>query len=289
MEIDRLQEKIRRMKNPSVINTSILPEHIPLSIMETAGNFCGAREKFLTELLNGLKDIVPAVRFSFSMYALAGGEGLDSLQRLLQKAHSLGYYVIFDGPEALSEQEAQHAATALLGEENPWYFDGLVLPVYIGRDALKPYADRLKACGKDLFAVVRTANKTATDLQDLLTGTRLMHLANADIVNSYAPGMLGRCAYSQMAILASASSADSLRSLRGKYKDIFLLLDGCDYPNANAKNCSYAFDPLGHGAAACLGLSVVAAWQQGEGDYVELAIEAALRMKKNLLRYITIL
>ena len=92
--------------------------------------------------------------------------------------------------------------------------------------------------------------------------------------------------------MAAASSAESLRSLRAKYPRLFFLLDGFDYPNANAKNCSFAFDNLGHGAAACVGLSITAAWKEdgaeGEG-YLEAACLAVERLKKNIQRYITIL
>ena len=114
-------------------------------------------------------------------------------------------------------------------------------------------------------------------------------MAKADIVNRFTQPLITRCGYSQIAVMAGASSADSLRTLREKYKDIFILVDGCDYPNANAKNCSFAFDKLGHGAAACAGLSVLSAWQETEGDCVDLAVQAAQRLKKNLTRYITIL
>ena len=43
-------------------------------------------------------------------------------------------------------------------------------------------------------------------------------------------------------MLAAATSADSLRSLRGKYPGVFLLVDGLDCPGANLKNVSLAFD-----------------------------------------------
>jgi hypothetical protein len=112
----------------------------------------------------------------------------------------------------------------------------------------------------------------------------------ADIVNRQAESKTGRHGFSQVGALASASAADSLRSLRSKYPKLFLLLDGYDYPNANAKNCSYAFDKLGHGAAACAGESIIAAWKESENnDYVAAAVEATDRMKKNLTRYVTIL
>lgn len=291
MAIDRLQEKIRKLKNPTVVNFNILPEQIPPHILEAAGSFLKACKQFYKELLAGLKEIVPGVRFNFNSFALCGGEGLELLEELLRFARSQGYYVILDAPEALSGQDAQQSAAILLHEDCKWYFDGLVLASYIGSDGLHPYVSRLKDTRKDLFAVVRTSNKTAPELQDLLTGSRLMHLANADIINRFSEAFISRSGYSQVAMLAAASSADSLRTLRGKYKNTFLLLDGCDYPNANAKNCSYAFDTLGHGAAACAGMTITAAWKEddAEGEYVALAVEAAQRMKKNLTRYITIL
>lgn len=289
--IDRLQEKIRKMKNPAVVNFSVLPEHIPAHILTAAGDLVKARQVFCMELLEGLNETVPAVRFSFPAFALSGAEGLASLTQLLCKARELGYYVFLDGVEALSTQDAGQFADIMMGDNEQFAFDGLILSSYIGSDGLKPYLPHLKNTGKDLFVVVRTANRTATELQDLLTGTRLMHMANADMVNRFVQPLEGRSGYSQLAVMAAASSADSLRSLREKYKNIFLLLDGYDYPNANAKNCSYAFDPLGHGAAACAGLSIIAAWKESgdENAYVSLAVEAAQRLKKNITRYITIL
>lgn len=292
MAIDRLQEKIRKMKNPTVLNLSFLPEHIPQTIMQVSGSYIKAREIYCKELLEQLKESVPAVRFSFASFALDGAEGLESLQLLLQTAKNLGYYVFLDGPEALSAQEAGRTADILLSEDCCWYFDGLILCSYIGSDGIKPYVSKLKTVGRDLFVVARTANRSATELQDLLTGTRLMHMANADIANRFTQPCDTKSGYSRVGVLAAASSAESLRTLRTTYKDIFLLIDGCDYPNANAKNCSNAFDLLGHGAAACVGLSVIAAWQESEqndGNYLNSAFEAAIRMKKNLTRYITIL
>lgn len=292
MSVDKLQEKIRKMKNPSVVDFNMLPEHIPPHIQERDTFFASAYEYFCQELLQGLKDIVPAVRFSLGMLSLYGADGMVVLQKLLRTAKNLGYYVLLDAPDALSRQDAVRGANILFGEGGDYSFDGLIVNAYIGSDSLRPYCEKLKETGKDLFAVVRTSNKTAPELQDLLTGSRLVHMAAADVVNRYAEHLAGRSGYSQVGAVAAASSASCLRNIRAAYKSLFLLLDGYDYPNANAKNCSNAFDKLGHGAAAIAGISVTAAWQEqavDERDFVHLAAEAAQRMKKNLLRYITIL
>lgn len=291
MSIDLLQDKVRKTKCPIAVNFSVLPEHIPSFITDATDSFVQARQVYFSALLEALQETVPAVRFSYPSFALAGVDGLESLAYLLRKAKDLGYYVLLDGVEALSAQEAVYNAQQLMSADCPWCFDGLIMPIYIGSDGIKPYLSEMKENAKDLFVVVRTANKTATELQDLLTGTRLMHLATADVVDRFTQPLMTKCAYSQLAMMAGASSASGLRVLREKYKNIFMLVDGCDYPNANAKNCAEAFDQIGHGAVVCAGLSVVAAWQESgeETAYQELAVEAAQRLKKNVLRYVKIL
>ena len=292
MSVDKLQEKIRKLKNPSVLDFDMLPEHIPPYIREDDSYFVSAYEFYCTELMQGLKNIVPAVRFSLGMMSLYGPDGLASLANLLRTARSLGYYILLDIPDAFSAREAARTAELLLGENANLEFDGLVTSAYIGSDGIRPYCEKMKDTDKDLFVLVRTANKTAPELQDLLTGSRLVHMAAADVVNRLAQPMTGRSGYSRVAAVAAASAPDSARTLRSKYKTLFLLLDGYDYPNANAKNCSAAFDALGHGAAACAGTSITAAWQndpEDAGEFVRIAVEAAERMRKNLTRYVTIL
>lgn len=279
------------MKNPMVLDLGVLPEHIPPQILEQTGNFPEAYAAFCKELLTGLKGYIPAIRVHFAEFALIGGLGVEILRDVLSHAKEQGYYIFLDGIEALSPVSAERNAYWLFGMNTLWEFNGLIISAYAGSDVLKPYIDRITESGRELFVIARTSNKSATEIQDLLTGSRLAHMAVADIVNRFAPQFVGKLGYSSVGIVAAASAAESLRTLRGKFKDLFFLLDGLDYPNANAKNCSYAFDKLGHGAAVCAGTSVTAAWQEERApeDYVSCAVRSAERLKKNLSRYITIL
>lgn len=291
MSVDTLQEKIRKTKNPSVVLLEAMPDWIPPHILEEEGSTVAACRRFYRELLAGLKGTVPCVRFGFGSFALLGPEGLAALSALLHEAKAQGFYVLLDAPEVLSALAAQNAASVLSRQDGPYPCDAVVVSAYLGGDVLRPFLE-LCASGKAVFPVVRTANRSAPELQDLLTGARLVHTAAADIVSRMGESCYAKCGYSQMGALASASAADSLRSLRAKYKRMFLLLDGYDYPNANAKNCSYAFDNLGHGAAACAGSAIAAAWKQADSDgrdFADLALQEALRMKKNLTRYVTVL
>lgn len=288
MSVDVLQEKIRKMKNPSMVELALPLSDLPPQFSQDAAGY-GA---FCRELLGGLKDSIPAVRVSFSAFALLGAEGLVQLREVLKAASDLGWYVLLDAPEIASPMMAKVTAEALLGEGNAWPCDGLIISGYAGSDIIKPFLPYCKKQKKDLFVVARTGNKSASELQDLLSGTRLVHVAAADHVNRYGDGTEGKHGYTRVGILAGASSADSLRSLRAKYPKLFFLLDGFDYPNANARNCSFAFDKFGHGAAACGSTAITCAWKQAESDgsdWLVHAQAAADRMKKNLTRYITVL
>ena len=288
MSVDILQEKIRKMKNPSMLELAMPLSDLPPQFAHTAAGY-GA---FCRELLSGLKDTMPAVRFSFAVFALLGPEGLTELAEAMKTAADLGYYVALDAPEIVSPAMANVIAETLLGEGSAWPCDGLVISGYAGSDIIKPFLPYTKKAKKDIFVITRTANKSAPELQDLLSGGRIVHAVAADHVNRYGEGTEGKHGYTRVGILAAASSAESLRSLRAKYPRLFFLLDGFDYPNANARNCSFGFDKFGHGAVACGGTAIVSAWKKEDSDgsdYLIHALAAAERMKKNLTRYITIL
>ena len=286
MSVDTLQEKIRKTKNPTMLELYPDFDQLPPKFEQTAAGYA----QYAQALLTALKDTVPALRVSFGGFALLGAAGMEALAEVLNFAKKLGYYVALDAPELMNVRAAALTAEALLGKDSAFPCDGLIIGAYPGSDVVKPFLDYCKEGKKDIFVVARTANKSAPELQDLLAGGRLVHVAAADHVNRYGAETAGKFGYTRVGILAAASSSASLKELRGKYPKLFMILDGADYPNANAKNCANGFDKFGHGAVAVVGSSVTAAWKQEEGaDELETALASANRMKKNLNRYITIL
>lgn len=285
MSVDKLQNKIRKLKNPSMVLFSLDASIVPPDY-QTTDNEIGNYQQYGKALLTALKDIIPAVRFDFGTFAVAGTEGLMAFTELLNEACSLGYYVLLDVPATYTPNGAVQAAQQLTKN---WKFDGLLLNAYIGSEGVKPFAEQLLKNEQDLFLVLRTANKTASEIQDLLTGTRLVYTVVADMAKRLGEDVIARCGYSRIAGVGPATSADTLQQLRAKYPALFLLIDGYDYSGANAKNCSMAFDKFGHGAIACAGDSILGAWREESGDPVEQAVFVAERMKKNLTRYVDIL
>lgn len=290
MSVDRLQEKIRKAKNALIVSLPADPGVLPPEYREGEGPLART-DAYCRDLMASLKGTVPGIRMSLSAFSLMGPEGLTALTGLLKAASNQGFYTLLDAPLLLSEEDAAQCAEAFWGGDSRYPCDGTVVSAYPGSDVLLPFLPGCKTGKKDLFALVRGANRSAAALQDLLAGSRVVHTAAADLVSRLGDDVMGRSGYSRVGLAASAGSGDSLRSLRRKYPKQFLLADGLDYPWGNGKNASYAFDRLGHGAAVCVGSSVTAAWKQspGGGDPFDAAAASAERINKNLLRYITIL
>lgn len=283
MSIDALQEKIRKRKSALLLDLTLFPEELPQEYADAYPRYCLA-------LLKGLKGRIPGVRFRFSHFALLGAQTLSQLPTLLKEAKDLGFYVLLDAPEAYSSQQATFTAQTLLHPGGEYYCDGIILPFYAGSDILQPYLSYCEDQKKDVFALARTPNKSAPELQDLLTGTRLVHTAVAARVERFAASTAGKYGYACLGVAAAATAPDSLKALRSKYPGLFLLADGLDYPSGNMKNVSLIFDKLGRGGAYCARQMVSCAWQKGDGsDSIAAAVQEVERQKAGLQRYVTFL
>lgn len=291
MSIDVLHEKIRKLKCPLIVDLSTQPELLPPHLLEQEGNYAQAYFRFCREVLTALEGKAAAVRFNFDEFALLDG-GLPELRKLMKQAKNAHFYVLLDGPQMLTPWSAQRAADTIFGGED-YCCDGLLISPYIGSDAIRPFLPYCAEGQKDLFVAVRSPNKSASELQDLLSGKRLVQGAAAELVNRFGEPIFTKCGYSRICAAVSAGYPEGLRTLRSQYSRMFLLVDGLDYPSGNAKNCSYAFDRFGYGAIVSVGPEITSVWKKVEGsdgtDYLDLAAQSAERLKKNILRYVTIL
>ena len=97
MSIDVLQERIRKLKNPSVIDFGVTPEHLPQHLLDEEGSVLAAYCRFCRELMDGMKHLVPAVRFSFATFALMSPDGMGYLSNLLEDNFDGSTFVFVSG------------------------------------------------------------------------------------------------------------------------------------------------------------------------------------------------
>ena len=306
MSIDVLQAKIRKLKTPIVVGLDPTPELIPAAILEECFASLGpgpaamaeAYTRFCTGLLEALKKTVPAVKVQTACFEALGWHGVQSMQTVLDCAKKLGYYVLLETMRSdvghIAELTARSAFGELrFGDESytPYPCDGVVLLGYLGSDGIRPYLPWLKGEDrKNVFVVVKSSNRSSAEVQDLVSGTRVVYTAMADLALRWSTDLFGSCGYGEVGAVVSGLAPSAVRELRRRYDTLFFLVPGYGAQGGVAKHAGYAFDRLGHGAAVCASRSVIGAWQQeGAGDYREAAQTAVEKMKKQLETYVTVL
>ena len=306
MSIDALQSKIRKMKNPTMVCICPYYDQIPAYLRENARTEFGDTLRAAAEaclafscgILDALADIVPAVSVETACFTALGADGTTAMQQVLNYATQKGYYVLLDAMRCDIAPNAELLAQSCFGliqvgdyGYRPYVCDGVLLSSYLGSDAVKPFT-RFCAEGRNVFLLAHSSNKSAREVQDLLSGDRVVYQVMADLAMRWSTGLFGTNGYSEIGIAVGATNRPVLETLRRKYDRLFFLVPGYGAQGAGAKDAQFAFDRMGHGAAIMAGRSILYAFRKQDGDgqdYQQAALQAAEKMKKQILSYITVM
>ena len=307
MSIDVLQERIRKLKCPIMVGLDpylpILPRHIVRDAFDEYGQTLrGAAEayyRFCTELLDRISPIVPAVKLQSACFEALGADGINQMQRISKYAKELGYYVLMDSMRGDVGSVAEIYAQAVFGSVSVgetahqlYSCDGLTVNGYLGSDGIKPFLPYCKHDGKNVFILLKTSNKSSREVQDLLSGDRVVYTAMADLAMRWGSDLFGKNGYSEIGAVVGATFPQTMKLLREKYDRLFFVVPGYGAQGGTAKNVQFAFDRFGHGAIVAASRSIICAWQKDGGDgenYLDCAEEAALKMKADIGKYVVIL
>ena len=307
MSIDILQEKIRKLKNPSLVGLDptgqVVPRHLIEQAVaeqgETPAAVASAYETFCVTILDALAGLVPGIKVQSACFAALGAPGVEAMQKVLRHAKEKDFYVILDsargdvGPAAEAYAQAVFGGVPV-GEKTfaPFAADGVTLNGYLGGDSVRPFLPYCREAGKSVFILVKTPNRSSMEVQDLIAGGRLVHTAMADLASRWGIDLYGKNGYSQVGAVVSAVHPEVLRTLRSKYDRLFFLVSGYGAQGGTAKGVANAFDRLGRGAVVCASRSIIGAWKKADSDgrdYVAQAVAAAEKMKKDIGKYTAVM
>ena len=301
MSVDVLQEKIRKLKNPSMVGLDPTRDLIPEFLLQEAFAECGenleglarAFYRFCSAILETLKETVPAVKVQTACFEALGAPGVAVMQTLCREAREMGYYVVLDAMRGDAPHIAELYASAVFGPDAVYDCDALTINGYLGSDSIKPFLPYCKDSGKAVFLLIRTSNRSGREVQDLLSGDRQVFTAMADLAMRWSNGLFGRHGYSQVGAVMPATDQRSLSAMRHRYNRLFFLVAGYGAQGGIARHAAAAFDEFGHGAVISASRSILAAWKKEEGndgtDFALRALEAAVKMKKDISKFVTVM
>ncbi|MFH1284242.1 MAG: orotidine-5'-phosphate decarboxylase [Candidatus Peregrinibacteria bacterium] len=304
---DRLTAAIQDKGAPICVGLDPRLSDIPTFIKEKA---LGGKEKspaaaaadaileFNKGIIDAVYDIVPAVKPQIAFYELYGNEGVRAYQETLKYAKSKGLITIADVKRNDIGSTAEAYAQAYLGETA--IFEGkdeVVMPMfdadcatinaYLGWDGVKPFVEECGKYGKGVFVLVKTSNKSSSDLQDLqMKDGKAIYEIMGHLVDSWGADHVGKSGYSCVGAVVGATYPEQAKILRGVMTQSIFLVPGYGAQGGSAADVKPCFKSDGTGAIVNSSRGIIFAYKNLEGfdekSYAEAAREACVRMKADL-------
>ncbi len=162
-----------------------------------------------------------AVKPQLACFERLGAPGWAALAEVCALAREAGLLVLADGKRGDVPVTAAAYAQALVGETpTPWGpvaglgADAFTANPLLGRDALEPLVAAAAEAGAGVFALVRTSNPGAADVQDLPAPEVPLHERLAELVDGLSERLLGECGLSGMGAVVGATEPQHLERMR---------------------------------------------------------------------------
>jgi len=174
-----------------------------------------------------------AVKPQLACFERLGAPGWSALAEVCEAASDAGLLVIADGKRGDVPVTAAAYAQALVGETpTPWGpvaglgADAFTANPLLGSDALEPLVDAAASAGAGVFALVRTSNPGAAEIQDQPTPRQPLHERLAELVDGLSPRLLGSAGLSGMGAVVGATAPEHIERLRSLMPHSIFLIPG---------------------------------------------------------------
>ncbi len=284
MIVDALIEKIVQTQNPVCVGLDTAFSYLP----EEMQRACGAEERaaavleFNKKIVDGVCDIVPAVKVQIAYYEALGEFGLSCFSKTCRYAKERGLFVIADAKRNDIGATAAQYAEAFFGEGG-FPCDMLTVNGYLGTDGVAPFAELCRQRDKALFVLVKTSNPSSGELQDLhLQDGRTVYECMGDMVEEWGRGACGKYGYSRVGAVVGATYPEEAKALRARLPHTFFLIPGYGAQGGNAEMLKHSFAKGGMGGIVNNSRGILCAYRKRGGTFYGAAREAALEMRADL-------
>ncbi len=302
---DRLLDVIDEKKNPSVVGLDPrlwrIPDHIKEKAEKEASNPFEAAGKAIVEfnkgIIDGVKDIVPAVKPQVAFYEKYGVEGLKAFKKTINYAQEKDLIVVEDVKRNDIGSTAKAYASAHLGEVDmiegeALSFNGDMVTVnpYLGSDGIQPFVEVCEEYGKGIFILNKTSNPSSDELQDkVVEDDGKVYELMAEFIEEWGENLRGERGYSSIGAVVGATYPEEAEKLREIMSHAFFLVPGYGAQGGTADDIIPCFDEDGYGAIVNSSRGIDYAYEKDEYEYGpeefrEASRQAAIDMKGDILR-----
>jgi orotidine-5'-phosphate decarboxylase len=301
--IDRLLEKIRAKKNPTVVGLDprldLLPEEFHEKYFQdddtrTQENASKAILDFNCRIIDIIAPIVPAVKPQVAFYEMFGPSGMAAYFSTIDYAQKKGLLVIGDvkrgdigsTAEAYVQAHIKRALVSNVPTGGQAQADAVTVNPYLGEDGVSPFIKTCKENGSGIFVLVKTSNPSSEDFQNLECNNNCLYMIVAEKVCTWGQDLRGEKGYSSIGAVVGATYPETIAEIRKKFPFLFFLIPGYGAQGGTAEMIQAAFDKNGEGAIVNSSRGIIFAGQKSTLPWDEAVKRAALEMKHNLCRMV---
>jgi orotidine-5'-phosphate decarboxylase len=290
---DRLIERVEATRSHLVVGLDPDLRELPEELLDGVGDLAGAAgaaEAFATAVIDGVAELVPAVKPQSAFFEALGAAGVAALERVEAHARAAGLLVIEDAKRGdIGSTMAAYASAALgrvrVGEnELPVHdADAVTVSPYLGPESLAPMIDVARRFGKGIFVLVRTSNPGSGELQDApladaADGGELLHQRVAAMVDTLGAGGIGERGYADVGAVTGLTYPEQAPALRALMPRAYLLVPGLGAQGGRPEDFALFLDDEGLGAVAAASRSVAGGWRlRGGGEPALVAVREGAR------------
>jgi len=283
---DRIFVAIRNKGAPACVGIDPVAERLPESLRVDDADFgrqAASLHEFGRRIVDVVAEHVPAVKINSAYFERYRGAGVDAYYALVEHAVAAGLIVIGDAKRGDVGHTAELYALAGLADQfgtgpGP---DAITIASYFGIDGVKPFLEVAREQHKGVFVLVRTSNKSASDVQGIIGGDGASVCERvASLVAEWAAAeeMVGESGYSAVGAVVSPRDVAETRRLRALMPRSVFLVPGFGAQGVPAEALTACFQEDGMGAIVNASRSVIFAYEQDDGAASwESAVEAACR------------
>lgn len=198
-----------------------------------------------------------AVKPQLACFERLGWPGWKALDEVCTAARDAGLLVVADGKRGDVPVSAKAYGQAMAGQTETAFgpvkglgADAFTANPLLGADALEPLVAAAEEAGSGVFALVRTSNPGAADVQDLDTPGGPVHEHLAALVDGFSDRLAGRDGrLSGMGAVVGATAPEHIARLRELMPRAIFLIPGVGAQGGRPEDLGDAFRP---GRAAAL-------------------------------------
>jgi orotidine-5'-phosphate decarboxylase len=278
---DRLIDRVEATRSHLVVGLDPDLRELPPELLDGVEDLAGAAvavEAFATAVIDGVAELVPAVKPQSAFFEALGSAGVAALERVEAHARAAGLLVIEDAKRGdIGNTMAAYAAASLgrvrlgEGEELPVHdADAVTVSPYLGPESLAPMIDVARRFGKGLFVLVRTSNPGSSEIQDGV------HERVARMVDALGKEGIGERGYADVGAVTGLTYPEEAPALRAQMPNAILLVPGLGAQGGRPEDFALFLDDDGLGAVAAASRSIAGGWRRrADASVREGAREAA--------------